>query len=368
MILKQLICRAAAAAFFVCIFSVDAAADINSSTVTVITVDSLVKISVDIAATPEDRAALDNKKKLSDNKGLLFIYQSEEVRPVRAHSDVFMDVLLIGKDGNVKDILSSVPPDTTPVSTKSYAAELKLTQQSANSLKIRRGYHVVIPGIDLKNRRWLKPDEPGLEKIEQILKNALIRNPDAPDALIAAGRFYIASGQPYKAVELLKNADVRTPGMLVTLAIAYNNTGQNTLADKALMAAIDKNRTFIAAYEQLILFSRKTLQAADKAHIVYKLLQNAIDRNPEFQSGRLLLFRLQLSANNLEEAQKNLLAAPDKTPEIERAFGDLFLREGNFSAAAQKYTVFIKARPYHRDVKDLQIFVSMHYLKNKAAQ
>ncbi|MBN2804175.1 MAG: hypothetical protein JXR91_13860 [Deltaproteobacteria bacterium] len=341
---------------------------LENITVSIINETKIIELPLKMAKSNTDKQELDALVLSTEKEGKLYIFSTEEVRPVRAHTEGFMDVLLIGKNGIIKDILNSVPPNITPVSTRSYAALLKLAPKSCEQFGIKTGEQIFIPGINLSKRRTIKPDEDDRQKLEEVLTRSIKDNPDNPRYLTSLGKFYIADGTPEKATALLKGSTKKSVEMLVTLAVAYRNRGMLKESEQSLMEAIKIDPLFIDSYEQILLYNNTNQAALNSILQATRLLTDTLKQHRGFKAGRLLLFRLHISQNNLLSARQVLDSALVKSPEIIRAYGDLFLREGNFKKAAENYMQFITARPYHPAVKDLRIFIMLHYPKTEMSK
>lgn len=336
----------------------------------VISAESAQEISVSIADTPEARRSLADAQLRSPRVGHLFVFAREQVRPVQAHTGAPMDVLLVGRNGMIKEVLTSVPPLRTSVSTHSHIAVLKLAAGSTQSRGIESGHQVLIPGLNLKTRPSTRTSEEGRAWMAEILKRNLADNPLDEDALEALARFHVADGNSAGAISLLESRldDSASTSILVVYGIAQLHSGRAEAAAQAFQEAIQVDPTAVAPYEQLISLYEKTPMVLAKYAEIEGTLESVLHSHPHFDEGRILLFRIQLAQNHLSDARKTLEAANTLTPELERAFGDLLLREGDYPAASKRYLLFIDARPFHPDVKSLRVFITVHHPQQKTTE
>ncbi len=336
----------------------------------VISAESAQEISVSIADTPEGRHSLAKAELEVHESGHLFVFAKEQVRPMQAHSGAPMDVLLVGRDGKIKEVLTSVPPQYTSVSTNSHIAVLKLAAGSAQSRGIESGHQLLVFGLNLEDRPSIRASEGGRARMAEILKRNLADNPLDDGALEALARFHVADGNPSDAISLLESRldDTGSTALCVVYGIAQLHCGRAEAAAQAFQKAIQIDPTALAPYEQLISLYEKTPMALSKYAEIERSLKETLSSHPLFDEGRILLFRIQLAQNHLADARKTLEAATTLTSELERAFGDLLLREGDYPAAAQRYLLFINARPFHPDVKSLRVFTTVHHPKQKKTE
>jgi len=131
-------------------------------------------------------------------------------------------------------------------------------------------------------------------------------------------------------------ADQSAADLPYLLGEVYRLSGQNNLALQAYDQSIEKNANFAPPY-----LGKARIQLSQKPESfenIIEEIEKAISLDPLFTDAYLELANIQISNNQLEQAQENLEKAEPLNPEsplLSIAFGKVYFQQGNFDQALE---------------------------------
>lgn len=328
----------------------------------IITPEKLVPLRVRVADTPEAwHAGLKASAMLEENEGLLLLYTTEAVRSYDTEGlHAPLDLLFINKSGRILEIVESAIGPRHEAANRPIIALLALPAGFCRDTEVSAGGFFSLKGRRLGPKAPAASKRAGEDQVEARLLADLQRFPDDPDVAEALAVFHLASGKVPEAKRLLE-ALIRkeaTAARLNGLGIAHMLLGEKPEAEQRFKEAIRVDPFYLGSYQHLL-----RIQPSDQViDDVTSLLEAAIESRPDFTAGRLALSRLWLVKGDLDRASKTLEGA-ERTPDVERALGDIALRRGDQRKAAEHYLAFLKKRPYDPHASELDAFIMVHKIK-----
>jgi uncharacterized membrane protein (UPF0127 family)/Flp pilus assembly protein TadD len=336
--------------------------------VVLVTPEQLVEIRVQLGRTPEEwDRGLRGAPPLGPDQGLLLLFPREEVRSFSTRDVTFpIDILLIDRNYRIVDILAGAQGDRTHASPRPVIAALHLRQGLAEEHQVGVGDYAMPRGFEIQapGKKAASSSAEGNEAVERQLRQNVKKHPGDEEALEALAHFLAAAGKLSEAERLIKKllAAQRTAERLSALGVVLAMSGRRDQALTKFREAIAADPSNPTGYLQLLRYQASVKVAGEVINEAVTLLKKAVEDDPKFTRGRLILFRLYLSEGRLDEAAA-LLANQERTPDVIRALGDLELRRGNHLAAADLYLEYLKLRPYDLRGPELRAFITVHKVR-----
>jgi predicted Zn-dependent protease len=112
-----------------------------------------------------------------------------------------------------------------------------------------------------------------------------------------------------------------------------------------------------------VFFIKRTLQVSKSPEHTEQFVLELLENHPDNTHLISLLCRHYLDTNQIDMAFEFInskLQSAEASPDIMRLLGDVYLRKGNHTRAAEAYLSYLNAEPIHSSVRDLKTFVTVH--------
>jgi len=338
----------------------------DSGDAVIVTPEKTIELSVRFARTPEEwDRGLQDIPVLKENESMGFLFPREGIYTFTPKGVRFpIDILLINKSGRIIHIFEELSGDRYYAYPLPVLAALETSGGFAASHGIMTGNHVQFREMDFVPREPARDRGPDIETAVGRLKTNIRNYPDDPVSKEQLGTFYLGVGEDEKAEmifqDLLKEKE--TPERLNWLGMARANRRQWQEAEQLFQRARDMDPYYHESYKNLIRLYRFQQNLAG----VTAQLAGAVERHPDLLEIRLDLARIYLETGEIAAARTVLLSAPepsDSRAMLARVMGDVYLRLGDHSRAADEYLMYLQQCPYDLHAADLRAFITVHKIR-----
>jgi len=332
------------------------------------TSEKLIEMKVQVARTPEEwQNGLKGLPDPGDENGLLLLYPREKVTAFSTHSIPFpIDIILINKYSRVIHTIRNVLSEKYVARTYPILAALELSGGFCDKHGIRVGDYIQFNGESIKARQEPGDREQEIELAATKLRKNIEIHPNDPEVYEELAEFYLGAGNGEKAetlfLSLLKKGE--TAPRLNGLGMTQARLGRLDDAISHFLHAIEIDPLFHRSYRNLIqIYSRK-----NQPTNALTLLEKAAKLHPNFIEIQVDLASLLLRMNEIDEAGKvvsELLDTQPENPDAVHLSGDIHLRQGQFTEAAENYLQYLKIRPYDPHAAELRAFITVHLIRKE---
>ncbi len=365
MCLRNLLC------LLIClgVFTPNPAACLETGEVVIVTSEKMINLNVRKMITPEEwEKGLKGEKGLEDNEGMQFVFPREGVYTFTTKGVSFpIDIIMVNKTGRIVVIFENAKGDRNYATPLPILSAIEVKGGFCEKMGIKRGHGVYTKGAPLFPKDEARTKEEDRARVEKKLLENLKKYPKDTQVHEDLAYFYTISGMHKKAEKYFRELINIEPTAqrLNGLGVTLGNTGRIEEAEKYFMKTIEKDPLFFSSYRNLVRSYHRRGES-DKA---LTLLHETLEKYPDFVQVRLSLARTYLANGELKAAE-DLFGSLDNTedPMMIRTIGDIHVRSGRLSQAAEAYKKYLAKRPYDPHASDLRAFTVVHLAKKEQTQ